>query len=55
MVTLVRNGVVLPMTAPGLVLDPGAVLIDGTESVWEVQESLVRWGSPSHRGVPWHR
>jgi 5-methylthioadenosine/S-adenosylhomocysteine deaminase len=31
--TLVRNGIVLPMTAPSLAFDPGSVLIDGTDIV----------------------
>src|SRR5438128_1111326 len=29
--TLIRNGIVFPMETPGLVLDPGSVLIDGAE------------------------
>src|SRR3984893_8779360 len=31
--TLVRNGVVLPMTAASGALDPGSVLMDGTDIV----------------------
>lgn len=33
MATLVRNGVVLPMSAPGVVHDPGSVLVDGSTVV----------------------
>jgi 5-methylthioadenosine/S-adenosylhomocysteine deaminase len=31
--TLVRNGIVLPMTAPASALDPGSILFDGTDIV----------------------
>jgi 5-methylthioadenosine/S-adenosylhomocysteine deaminase len=33
MATLIRSGVVFPMERPGVVLDPGSVLIDGQEIV----------------------
>jgi 5-methylthioadenosine/S-adenosylhomocysteine deaminase len=29
--TLVRNGIVLPMTRAGVMFDPGSVLFDGNE------------------------
>jgi 5-methylthioadenosine/S-adenosylhomocysteine deaminase len=31
--TLIRNGIVLPMTAPSVSIDPGSVLVDGTDIV----------------------
>lgn len=33
MTTLVRNGIVLPMTGGPTLLDPGSVLVDGTTIV----------------------
>jgi 5-methylthioadenosine/S-adenosylhomocysteine deaminase len=41
MTTLIRGGIVLPMTSAGLVWDPGAVLIDGGVIVAVGPEDLV--------------